>query len=75
MIAADQVHCVGMLNLERKQQADGLQRVRPTVHIVAQKQVIDVRDVSRGRRRAILFEKAHQVTKLAVQVAKDLDGR
>ena len=34
MVATYQVHVLGVLNLERQQQADGLQRVRPPVHIV-----------------------------------------
>jgi hypothetical protein len=34
MVATYQVHVLGVLNLESQQQADGLQRVSPPVHIV-----------------------------------------
>lgn len=74
VVAADQVHCVRVLDLEREQQADGFQRVRAAVDIVAQEDVVDVSDVPRRARRAVLFKKAHEVPKLAVQVAKDLGG-
>ena len=42
----------------------------------AEEEVVDELDVARllGR-RAVLVEEAHQVAKLAVDVAKDLDGR
>jgi len=36
VVAADEVHAARVLNLERQQQADGLQRVRAAVHKVAQ---------------------------------------
>lgn len=38
-------------------------------------QVVDVGDVAGGGGRAVLLKQPHQVAKLAVQVAKDLDGR
>jgi len=34
VVAAYEVHVLRVLDLERQQQADGLQRVRPPVHIV-----------------------------------------
>lgn len=45
----------------------------PSVHIVSQKQVVNVGDVPSCGRRAILFEQPHQVTELTVQVTKELD--
>ena len=36
VVAAYEVHSLGVLQLERQQQADGLQGVRAPVHIVAQ---------------------------------------
>ena len=75
MIAPDEVHVLGMLNLKRQQQADGLQAVRAPVHVIAQEQVVDVRDVAGGAGGAILLKEPHEVAKLAVQVAEDLDRR
>ena len=74
VVAANQVHRVRVLDLEREEQADGLERVRAAVDVVAQEDVVDVRDVARRARRAVLFKQAHEVPKLAVEVAKDLGG-
>ena len=74
MVAADQVHGRRVLYLEREEQADGLERVRAAVDVVAEEEIVDVGDVPSGAGRAVLFEKAHQVPKLAVQVPEDLDG-
>mmetsp|Transcript_42981 Transcript_42981/g.102033 ORF Transcript_42981/g.102033 Transcript_42981/m.102033 type:complete len:212 (-) Transcript_42981:215-850(-) len=63
-----------VLDFEGEQQADGLQRVRPAVDIVSEEQVIDVGDVARRRGVAVLFKQAHEVSKLPVQVPKDLHG-
>lgn len=75
MVAAYEVHGLGVLELEREQQADGLQGVRAPVHVVAQEQVVDVGDVARGRGRAVLLEQPHQVPELPVQVPEDLHRR
>ena len=72
VVASDQVHRGGVLDLEREQQADGLERVRAAVDVVAEEKIVDVRDVPGSARRAVLFEKAHQVAKLPVQVPEDL---
>ena len=61
--------------LQRKKQRDRLQRVRAAIDIVAEEQVINVRDVACCRRTAVLGEQAHQVTKLTMQVAENLDRR
>ena len=45
------------------------------IDIIAQEQIIDVRNVARCGRAAVFREQAHQVTKLTVQVAEDLDWR
>ena len=63
-----------MLNLEGQQQADGLQGVGAAVDIVAQEEVVDVGDVAGRAGRAVLLKQAHEVPKLAVQVAEDFDG-
>ena len=73
VVASDQVHRGRVLDLEREQQADGLERVRAAVDVVAEEKIVDVRDVPSGARRAVLLEKAHQITELAVQVSEDLD--
>ena len=75
VIATYEVHRMWVLDLESKQQADGLEAVRSPVDIVAQEQVIDVGDVACSAGRAILLEQPHEVAKLAVQVAKDLHRR
>ena len=75
MVAAYEVHSLGVLELQRQQQADGFQGVRAPVHVVAQEQVVDVGDVTRGRGRAVLLKQPHQVAKLAVQVPEDLHRR
>ena len=36
VVAANEVHVPGVLNLQRQQQTDGLQRMRTAVHKVAQ---------------------------------------
>ena len=66
MIASYQVHVLGVLNFQSQQQADGLQGVGPSVHIVAQEQVVNVGDVPSCGGGAILLKEPHQVAKLAV---------
>ena len=46
----------------------------PAVDVIAEEQVIDVSDVTRRAGRAVFLEQAHEVAKLAMQVAEDLDG-
>ena len=74
VVAPDQVDGGGVLNLEGQQQADGLQGVGAPVDIVAQEEVVDVGDVASRAGRAVLLKQAHEVPKLAVQVAEDFDG-
>ena len=75
VVAAQQVDAAGVLDLEREQQADRFERVRAAVDVVAEEEVVDVGDVARGAGHAVLLEEAHEVAKLAVQVAEDLDRR
>ena len=74
MVATDEVHILGVLDLEGQEQADGLQGVGPSVHIVPQEQVVDVGDVACRAGHAVLLEQPHQVPKLAVKITKQLDG-
>ena len=75
MVASYQVHILGVLYLERQQQADGLQGVGSPVHIVPQEQVVDVGDVPGSGGGPVLLKQAHQVPKLPMQVPKQLDRR
>ena len=72
MVPTDQVHAFGVLYLEGQQQADGLQRVSPTVHVVPEEQVVYVCDVACRAGSAILLKQPHQVQELAMEVPKDL---
>lgn len=74
MITPYQMYVLGVLDFERQQQADGLQGVGASVHIVPQKQVVNVGDVPSCGGSAVLLKKSHQVAKLTVKVAKQLDG-
>lgn len=60
------MHILGVLNFESQQQADGLQRVGPSVHIVAQEQVVNVGDVPSCGGGAVLLKESHQVAKLTM---------
>ena len=75
MVAAYEVHRLGVLYFERQQQADGLQGVGPPVHIVAQEEVVYVGDVPCRGGGPILVEEPHEVQELPVQVTEDLDRR
>lgn len=82
MAAAQQVHLVGVLELQREEQTDGLQREAAATHVVAQEEVVEAFDVGRAFVRAfwrawsaastVLAEHAHEVAVLAVQAAEDL---
>lgn len=75
MVAANEVHGLGVLYLERQQQADGLQGVGPPVHIVPQEQVVYIGDVPGRGGGPVLVKQAHQVQELPVQVSEDLHRR
>ena len=75
VIAADEVHRLGVLDFERQQKADGLKGMGPPVHIVSQKEVVYVGDVSSRRWGPVLVKEPHQVQELTVQVTKDLHRR
>mmetsp|Transcript_118105 Transcript_118105/g.294464 ORF Transcript_118105/g.294464 Transcript_118105/m.294464 type:complete len:334 (-) Transcript_118105:1535-2536(-) len=77
MVAADEVYLVGILDLEREQKADGLERETASVHKVTQEKVVhgvDVAPLAVGR-RLVPSEESHQVEILPVDVAIDLDRR
>lgn len=73
VISADQEQLLRVLDLERQQQADRLQAVRAAIHIVSQEQIVAVIDISVGRWGNVAFKDAHEVGKLAMDVAEDLD--
>lgn len=66
VVASYQMDILGVLYFESQQQADGLQRVGPSVHIVTQKKVVDVCDVPSCGRGPVLLKKPHQIAKLTV---------
>lgn len=72
MIPPNEVHAFGVLNFERQQQADSLQRMCSPVHIIPQEEVINVGDVPCSAWRAVLLKESHEIQKLAVQIPKDL---
>ncbi len=63
MVPAQQEEVLGVLDLVGQQQADGLQRLLPSVHIIAQEQIVSL------RREAAVLEEPQQVRVLAVDVA------
>mmetsp|Transcript_76523 Transcript_76523/g.211814 ORF Transcript_76523/g.211814 Transcript_76523/m.211814 type:complete len:264 (-) Transcript_76523:157-948(-) len=69
VVPAQDEKVLGVLDLVRQQQADGLQALLPAVHIVAQEEIVCV-----GREAAVL-KQAQQVVVLSVDVAADLDRR
>ena len=72
MITSEQEEVLGVLDLVREQQADGLERLLAAVDVVAEEAVVDVLDVARVRiRRAVGREEALQVAKL---LAEEVDG-
>lgn len=78
VVAADHVDAVRLLALEREEQAERLQRVRASVHLVAQEQLVvrvDVAAVDFVGRAALQVEELHEVFLLAVDVSEDFDGR
>jgi len=62
VVAAQQEEVLRVLDLERQQQTDRLDRVLPAVHVVAQEQVVRV------RRKPAQLEQPQQVVKLPVDV-------
>jgi len=63
VVASQQEEVLGVFDLVRQQQADGLQRLLPSVHVVSQEQVVGF-----GGEAAILKE-PQQVCVLSVDVA------
>lgn len=62
MVAPEQEEVLGVFDLVRQQQADGLQRLLPSVHIVAQEQVVGLWG------EAAILEESQQVCVLSVDV-------
>jgi hypothetical protein len=69
VVAPENIEILRVLDLVREQQADGLQAVLPTVHIVPQKQVVRLGGV------ATVLEQPQQIVILAVQISADLHRR
>ena len=69
MIAPQDEHFLRVLYLQCEQQANGLQTLPPSVHIIAQEQVGGL-----GRKSTVLEESQHVIV-LSVDVSTDLDGR
>jgi len=69
VVAPQDEEVLRVLDLEREQQADRLERLLAAVHVVAEEQVVGL-----GREAPVL-EEPQQVVVLPVDVAADLDGR
>lgn len=69
VVSAKDKEVLWILDLVRKEQADGLERLLSTIDIVTQEEVVGL-----GREPAVL-EEAEQVVVLAVNVTTDLRGR
>lgn len=65
MVAPEQEEVLGVFDLVRQQQADGLQRLLPSVHIVAKEQVVSLWG------KAAILEEPQQVCVLAVDITWD----
>ncbi len=63
VVPAQQEEVLGVLDLVGQQQADGLQRLLPSVHVIAQEQIVSL------RREAAVLKEPQQVRVLAVDVA------
>lgn len=65
VVAPEQEEVLWVFDLVRQQQADGLQRLFPSVHVVAQEQVVCLRG------EAAILEEPQQVCVLSVDVTWD----
>lgn len=63
MVAPQQEEVLGVFDLVRQQQADGLQGLLPSVHVVAQEQVVGL------WREAAILKEPQQVCVLSVDIA------
>lgn len=73
VVPSNQVHTLGVLDLEGQQQTNCLQTVGSPVHIVSKEEVVDVGDVPSCGWCAVLLKQSHEVPKLPMQVSEDLD--
>jgi hypothetical protein len=68
VVATEDEEVLGELDLEGEDEADGLEALLATVHVVAEEEVV------RSRRETTVFEQAEEVVVLTVDVTADLDG-
>lgn len=66
VVAAQDEEVLGVLDLVRQQEADGLERLLATVDVVAEEEVVGL------RREATVFEEAEKIVVLAVDITADL---
>ena len=62
MVAPEQEEVLRVFDLVGQQQADGLQRLLPSVHVVAQKQIVGLRG------EAAIFKEPQQVCVLSMDI-------
>lgn len=67
VVATEDEEVLGILDLVGKQQADGLERLLASVHVVAKEQVVGL------RRETAIFKETQQVVILSVDIAADLN--
>ena len=68
MVAPEDVDLGRIFDLEGKQQADGLDALSPSIHIISQE------EIARLGRQPAVFEESKHVVVLSVDVSADLDG-
>lgn len=66
VVAAEDEEVLGILDLVRQQQADGLERLLSSVHVIAQEKVVGL------WWEPAVFEEAQQIVVLSVNVTADL---
>mmetsp|Transcript_762 Transcript_762/g.946 ORF Transcript_762/g.946 Transcript_762/m.946 type:complete len:252 (+) Transcript_762:356-1111(+) len=74
VVASEQMNLLRESNLEGHEQADGLEGVVTSVHVITEEQIIIRFDVTVFIRGAPEVEESHQILVLTVDVAKHLHG-
>ena len=68
VVAAQDEDLLGVLYLKGEEQADGLDALSPSIHIISQE------EIARLGRQPAVFEESKHVVVLSVDVSADLDG-
>jgi hypothetical protein len=68
VVSSQQRQPTRILDFETKKEADGLHGIKPSVHVITQKQIVGKRQIASD------FKKLNQIVKLAMDVATNGDG-